>query len=908
MFNRSKFAVGAVVLLVIFLMSIIWGNYTSQVELREASISQFKASATRDATAVSHFFSERKNDLEDISASREILAYYENKALGMSREYGLWASLVGMNELFKRFIEKKKVDGKSIYKQVAFADASGVILADNYGIAEVGKTLGSIKVPPFSQDLAAGIFLEGEGKNERLIMILPYVYGTEVVGYVFSCLNTEEVLSSFLKHSRQGRADGLEFLLYNQNRIFSPLWAVPSSFKEKVRKRLLPPAGEIFSQPCELNSEVPTDFLVVCTPVDGTPFCLVDFVPEEDILGGLSPWQLLLSSLVMAVILVGAAVAILIVGARNFILQVQVSESSKQAHNISIQKKKLEEEIIARGKAEKELLIANDELELRVEERTKALQDRTQTLSQEVVEHREAEVAIRVIFNKAHDAIILHDAQGGILEVNERMLEMYKIERSEVDGLSIVDDLSGPDNPFEILSEAWEKVFAGEEKIFNWVAQRPGDGSLFDVEVALNRIELGGKTVILAALHDISERLKTQNQQEEHQEFLNTIFEGIGASIFVFDPSDGVMVECNSVGEGLLSLPAEDILRTSCQSTFPFISDSEKDLLCPDIHEQGSYEEGILSMPDGTSLPVSRRLFEVHIGGKSHLVQVVFDITERKNLERKLNIAQKLESIGQLASGIAHEINTPIQYVGDSVRFVKDAFEDTCVLLGFYSKALEKSGQWEGKEQHVVKIDDLKEELDMEFMLEETPKACDRALEGVERVATIVLAMKNFSHHGEEKARAVDINKAITNTVTVSRNEWKYAAQLETYLEPDLPLVYGFSGGINQVLLNVIVNAAHAIADNKQDVENGIITVSTSYIPPFVEVQVKDTGCGISKENILKIYDPFFTTKEVGKGTGQGLAIVHDIVVEKHGGTIDIESEVGKGTTVIIRLPVKEDE
>ena len=425
-----------------------------------------------------------------------------------------------------------------------------------------------------------------------------------------------------------------------------------------------------------------------------------------------------------------------------------------------------------------------------------------------------------------------------------------------------------------MLDQYWQKAVDGEGVTFGWTARCPDDGKTFEVEVTLNRIEFEGKVVILANVHDISEQKKALVQQAEHQEFLGTIFEGIGAAVFVFDPINGMMVDCNSVGEKLLKMNRSAIINATCQTKITFTSDIQKDLLCPNWHEQGSYEEGILYLQDSPPLPVSRHLFEIHIGGMTHLVQVVFDITDRKHLERKLNIAQKLESIGLLASGIAHEINTPIQYVGDSIRFVKEAYADTNDLIDLYEKFIVAESE-EDRKNIIEEIEEHKDDIDLDFISSESIKACNRALEGVERVATIVLAMKNFSHSGEEKIKAVDINKAIQNTIVVSRNEWKYVADLETDLDPDLPQVQCLPGAINQVLLNVIVNAAHAIAENAQDDQKGTISVSTELDPPYASISIKDTGCGISKENIHKIIDPFFTTKEVGKGTGQGLAIVH---------------------------------
>jgi len=176
----------------------------------------------------------------------------------------------------------------------------------------------------------------------------------------------------------------------------------------------------------------------------------------------------------------------------------------------------------------------------------------------------------------------------------------------------------------------------------------------------------------------------------------------------------------------------------------------------------------------------------------------------------------------------------------------------------------------------------------------------------VERVAKIVRAMKEFSHPGPKEKTLTNINRAIENTITVARNEWKYVSEMILDLDPDLPLVPCHPNEFNQVILNLVINAAHAIADvvGKGATNKGKITVSTRRKGDKVEISVKDTGTGIAPEIRSKIFDPFFTTKEVGKGTGQGLAIARSIVVDKHGGTINFETEVGKGTTFTIHLPI----
>ncbi len=289
-------------------------------------------------------------------------------------------------------------------------------------------------------------------------------------------------------------------------------------------------------------------------------------------------------------------------------------------------------------------------------------------------------------------------------------------------------------------------------------------------------------------------------------------------------------------------------------------------------------------------------------------IEVSQDITQRYEMERRTSLTQKLESIGQLASGIAHEINTPIQYVGDSVRFIREAFKDLADIQKVESELLERNSREGANTDLVRRVSELAEEADLDFLMEEVPRACDRALDGADRVATIVRAMKNFSHPGEVEKKAVDINKAIETTVTVAKNEWKYVADVSMDLG-DLPLIYCVQGDINQAFLNILVNAAHAVEDVVGDSgEKGKIDISSRLEDGEVEIRIRDTGKGILPENQNKVFDPFFTTKEVGKGTGQGLAIVHDIVVEKHGGGLDLESEPGKGTTFIIRLPIRKDE
>jgi PAS domain S-box-containing protein len=283
------------------------------------------------------------------------------------------------------------------------------------------------------------------------------------------------------------------------------------------------------------------------------------------------------------------------------------------------------------------------------------------------------------------------------------------------------------------------------------------------------------------------------------------------------------------------------------------------------------------------------------------------DITERKILERQLAQAQKLRSIGQLASGIAHEINTPIQYVGDNTRFLKDAFSDILDALAGMRQILDGARGGGPDSGLVAQLASCLVRADLDYLIEEIPLAIQHSLEGVERITKIVRAMKEFAHPGREEKTPVDLNAIIETTITVTRNEWKYVADMATDFDRSLPPVPCHPGEINQVVLNMIINAAHAVEDRiKQgQAEKGAITISTRRRDEWVEIRIRDTGVGIPEPIRASIFDPFFTTKEIGRGTGQGLAICHPVIVEKHGGKVFFETAVGEGTTFTIVLPLE---
>ena len=350
------------------------------------------------------------------------------------------------------------------------------------------------------------------------------------------------------------------------------------------------------------------------------------------------------------------------------------------------------------------------------------------------------------------------------------------------------------------------------------------------------------------------------------------------AALLVVD-GEGALRTANLAAAALLGRDLDELdgLRLSD------IVDGDAGELARLVSERGAVRvERSLVARGGARVPVLLSATR-HAGG---MVCIAMDIRDRKQLEVELRGAQKLEAVGRLAAGIAHEINTPVQFVSDSLHFVREAVVDLCGVV---------------RRGPAVQPDD---DPDLAYVLENAPKAIDRALDGLDRVATLVRSLKEFAHPDEKEMGPVDLNRAIRSTLTVARNELRYVADVETDLA-ELPMVMCHAGDVNQALLNIVVNAAHAIADVvKGSTRRGRIHVVSRREGDDVVISVSDTGAGIPEAVRELIFDPFFTTKEAGRGTGQGLAIARNVIVEKHAGTLTFDTEVGKGTTFRLRLPI----
>lgn len=388
------------------------------------------------------------------------------------------------------------------------------------------------------------------------------------------------------------------------------------------------------------------------------------------------------------------------------------------------------------------------------------------------------------------------------------------------------------------------------------------------------------------------EALLNQQQMSAVYSYLLGLYEVVPGALVTASPR-GQVTRTNHGFHDLLGLPQDLRGARSLQTYWPAAGEFLARCCAPGASIVRDEADWLAS--DGQHVPVLVSAV-CQRGDEDEPISILcigLDLRERRKLELDLRHAQKLESLGALAAGIAHEINTPMQFIGDNLSFIGQA-GDTLLALADHARRLRDDTT------HASDFDTALDEADLEFLRERLPRAVLRSREGVQRVAGIVEAMKRFSHPRSEMA-PTDLNRGIGDALTVARGEYKYVADVDTDFGA-LPPVRCNGSDLNQVWLNLLVNAAHAIA--ARGAERGRIRIVTRVENEHVHVSFSDTGCGIAEAIRHRVFDPFFTTKDVGRGTGQGLSISRSIVVERHGGSIDFESEVGVGTTFHVRLPI----
>ncbi|WP_321474932.1 PAS domain S-box protein [uncultured Paludibaculum sp.] len=518
---------------------------------------------------------------------------------------------------------------------------------------------------------------------------------------------------------------------------------------------------------------------------------------------------------------------------------------------------------------------------------------------------RNSEERFRRLFEEGPLGIALITLEFTIYRANAALTRMLGYSEAELLNRSVAD-LTWPEDLPATLKQA-DLLLSGElpsYRIRKRYVTKNGAIVWADAAVTLIRDEHGAPLYGLVMIEDITARVENERNQKlaearlrESENRLTKILENVPVGIAIVGLEKRIRW-ANQAALRMIGAPGLEIIvgqpcnQVLCQSV---------NASCPFCDSGGAVlsAETTMARSDGALIPVLKSTHTVEFDNEVVRLETFMDLRDRKRLETELGHSRKLEAVGQLAAGVAHEINTPIQYVGDSVQFLKEAFESFQQVLPKYRACAASA-----PEDLAGEIARLEDEMDIDWLLKEMPASFARCQDGVERVARIVRAMKEFAHPDQREKAPADLNHAIQSTLTIAHNEYKYIADIETNFG-DIPQVVCHVSELNQVFLNLIVNAAHAIQSSLEGTGlRGAIGITTSQRGQNVQIDIEDTGGGIPDEIKDRIFDPFFTTKAVGKGTGQGLAIAHSVVVDKHGGSLTFTTKYGLGTTFTVLLPI----
>lgn len=570
---------------------------------------------------------------------------------------------------------------------------------------------------------------------------------------------------------------------------------------------------------------------------------------------------------------------------------------------------------VANALKRRELEIANrtyrENLEQRVMERTERLRGTIDRLEETRKALARSEAQYRQVVESANSIILRFDPEGRIRFFNTFAQAFFGYSEAEILGKSIFETIVPVvDDNGKAVKQVLEAIRRDPDAFKSNTNQNVAkDGQRFWVSWTNRAIldENGAVAEILSIGNDITQTVFS----EERIRLMATAIEQMDECVVITD-GEGRIEYVNPAFEAVSGYAAAEVVgrHRGILHPEPYDGTDRKDSLPPyktDTVWRGTY---FSRKKNGNAYKVKATLSPVKNGESriTHYVIIKQDITQDLKMEAQLRQAQKLEAIGQLAAGIAHEINTPMQYIGDNIHFLETGYKVLQPVLEKIGEIPELPGDEASCHAFVEALHKISRETQLDFIISEIPATIRDTLEGIESVAKIVRAMKEFSHPGVENKDNYDLNRAIEQTVIVARNEWKYVADLDVSLDPTIPVFLCYAAEINQSILNMIINAAHAIADRVQTDGNGRgrIGIETRRLGEWAEIRISDTGSGIPERVRDRVFDPFFTTKPVGKGTGQGLALAYSAIVEKHGGELTFETEVGKGTTFIARLPLSE--
>jgi len=748
-------AIMAGVLLIGFIGLLVGVNYQSQVKLQRSTLDHLRKDTEKRSMGLGYFSSERKNDIKGLASIRAISAFFENKALGMSMEYGLQASLLNISEIFDRFSSDRKLGEDRIYTRIVFIDSSGKLLVDSQTVREKQEFKEGWKRFLMPERSEADIVVICDGRFLRLIVSVPYFFKTEYAGQIMAWISPQAVYR--LVEETKGAWKQSVIIISGEGLLPLPADMQYYAYLPSLLDLISTKTGKIDQFEVVNKYGAKVDILAIRVPVKDTPLSLVTFLPSSEVFGPMAPWHLPLAMGALAIIILAGMAIALRINTHKLILHTRLEEASKREQEIEEKNRQLGREIAERKMAEEKLRNAHDELEIRVEERTKELAESNVLLKQEITERKQAEEKLhrekekfRILVEESPLGVSIIGEDGRYKYINPKFIEIF--------GYTLEDISTG--------REWFAKVYPNEEH----------------------------RNQVISAWISI---LKEPKRAEARpQIFTVTCKDGSKKVLHFFRP---VTME---TGEHFVT-----------------------------------YE----------------------------------DITERKRLEAQLLQAQKMEAIGILAGGVAHDFNNILQ-----------------TIQGYTDLAMMK----------VDETDPLYRDL----------KQIDLS---AGRAASLTRQLLLFSRRQQMEFTPINLNTTVDNLLKMLHRLIGEDISIKTELDSELWTIQADAGTIEQTIMNLTVNARDAMP------EGGTLTIKTenmhvdedycktyTYAHPgrFVCLTVEDTGVGMDKETIQHIFEPFFSTKGTGKGTGLGLSVVYGIV-KQHEGWLNVYSEPGQGSTFKVYLP-----
>lgn len=519
--------------------------------------------------------------------------------------------------------------------------------------------------------------------------------------------------------------------------------------------------------------------------------------------------------------------------------------------------------------------------------------------------------AMAIVFRLADSRIVYANAAAVARLDPGKQADVYKLTLTEVIGLSSLQKLQAEILPQAQVLGAWKG-----ECLFRDVW-----GSEFSADTVFvaRSSEKGEPTAYLCVLATLPQSLSpSRTSNATDTELLNAVLQTVPDAVYFKDRHSRFIRVSRAMAEkdgweAAQFIGKTDFDRFTLEHAGPayeaeqVIMGTGEPVL--DLEEKETWPDGHVTWVSTSKFPLRNMTGEVvgTFGVSRDITAQKQNETDRREIEMQLQLSQKMESIGRLAAGVAHEVNTPTQFITDNTHFLTTAFKQCAEIVQQYREFRDMAAKQPEFASAVEQLIAAEKNGDLDYVLDEVPRCLQQTLDGLARVARIVRSLKEFAHPNSPDLTPADLNHTIETSILVSRHEWKYVSEVDLELDPMLPNVPCVVDEFNQVILNLIINAAHAIADalKIRGGDRGKITVRTRHAPPWAIVEVEDTGTGIAPEIRNRIFEPFFTTKAAGKGTGQGLAIVHTVIVKHHHGVVEVETEPGRGSKFVIKLPLQ---